>query len=191
MHEFLAQNNCGLWLVDVQEKLIPEMDRAGEVLETLAFLLKAREILGLPLIVTEQYPQGLGPTTGRLKKWIPANQMIYAKTTFSGYSNIRIREAVDSLSVRNWILVGIEAHICVLQTAKDLLLNGKKVVVLNDAITSRSIYDYSTAVGDLKDMGARITSVETVIYEILRDSSHPDFKALLSLVKQRMPSLHA
>jgi nicotinamidase-related amidase len=191
MQDFLSQKNCGLWLVDVQEKLIPEMDRAGEILETLIFLLRAREVLGLPLIVTEQYPQGLGSTTVRLKKWLPSNQIIYAKTTFSGYHDQKIRQAVDAVGVNYWILAGIEAHICVLQTAKDLLLTGKKVVVLNDAITSRSIYDYSTAIGELKEMGARMTSVEVAIYEILRDSTHPSFKEMLSLIKQRMPSLHA
>ena len=85
--------------------------------------------------------------------------------------------------VSQWVLAGIEAHVCVLQTAKDLLEQGKQVVVLNDAISSRSIYDFSTAIAEMRDCGARISSTETVLFELLRDSKAAEFKEISQLIK--------
>lgn len=151
--------------------------------EALCFFLEASQILELPLVVTEQYPQGLGNTVKPILDRLPKNQPVYSKTTFSGYLDPEIREKVRSLS-DTWILVGIEAHICVLQTARDLLADGKKVIVLNDAVSSRSLFDFSTAIGELKEMGVRISSCETIIYELVKDASSAEFKKLLPLVKR-------
>lgn len=90
------------------------------------------------------------------------------------------------MKVTSWILIGIEAHICVLQTAKDLLEAGKAVAVANDAVSSRSIYDFSAAMGELRDNKARLTSVETLIYELVRDAKSSEFKEILSLVKENV-----
>jgi isochorismate hydrolase len=98
------------------------------------------------------------------------------KTKFSSADLKRLPPA------KNYILCGIEAHVCVLQTAKDLTLAGKRVVVANDAISSRSIYDFSTAIGEMKEW-CRISSVETILYELIRDASSPDFKQCLPLFK--------
>src|SRR5205807_1820262 len=100
-------------------------------------------LLKLPLFVTEQYPRGLGLTLAPIKSRLPPDQAIFSKTTFSGYFDPSIKQKVDQTGVDTWILVGIEAHICVLQTAKDLLEAGKNVVVLNDAVSSRSLFDFS------------------------------------------------
>jgi nicotinamidase-related amidase len=148
---FLQKGETALWLIDVQEGLFPSIDRKDEVLDNICFFLKAAAILKLPLVVSEQYPQGLGKTIKILLELLPKNQPILEKTTFSGYLDKEICKTVDAIEVQNWILLGIETHICVLQTAKDLVASGKKVVVLNDATSSRSLYDYSTGIAELKN----------------------------------------
>ncbi len=172
-----------LWIVDVQENLFPKVDRSCEVLESICFFLEVAKILEMPIVVTEQYPKGLGPTVAPILNRLPQEQQIWSKTTFSGYLDKTIRTKVEPMA-EQWILVGIEAHICVLQTAKDLLADGKKVIILNDAISSRSLFDFSTALGELKEAGARISSSETLTYELIRDAASPKFKKILPLVKR-------
>lgn len=180
---FLKKERTGIWLIDVQEKLFPLVDHACEIKEKICFMLQSARLLGLPILVTEQYPEGLGKTLAQIKDYLPSGQLIYPKTTFSGYRDPEVQKAVQHTGADEWILMGIEAHICVLQTAKDLLEAKKQVTVLNDAISSRSLFDFSTAIGELRDAGARISSAETVIYEIVQDAKSPDFKALLPLIK--------
>lgn len=184
MQKFLTKEKTGIWVLDVQEKLFPLIDRHEAILENICFAIEAAKLLGLRIFVTEQYPEGLGETVSAIKNCLPEGQILYPKTSFSGYKDPNLRKAVEKDGVDTWILVGIEAHICVLQTAKDLLADKKNVVILNDAISSRSMFDFSTAMGELRECGARISSTETVIYEIVRDASAPEFKALLPLVKQ-------
>lgn len=94
-----------------------------------------------------------------------------------------IKEAIEKTGKREWIVVGIEAHVCILQTARDLQVAGNRVVVLNDAISSRSIYDYSTAIAEMRDEGIRISSVETLLFELMQDSKCPEFKQVSQLIK--------
>ena len=175
--------SSALWIVDVQEKLFPKVDRSCEILEAICFFLEAAKILDMPIVVTEQYPDGLGKTVNPIMQRVPKDQEIWSKTTFSGYRDSAIRKKVEPLADR-WILVGIEAHICILQTAKDLLADGKEVVILNDAISSRSLFDFSTALAELREAGARISSSETIVYEMISDAASPKFKEILSLVKR-------
>lgn len=184
MDQFLKREETGLWIVDLQEKLFPLMDRTCEVLERICFSIEAAKALQIPFLVTEQYPQGLGPTIEPVQLRLPKEQPVHHKTTFSGYFDPEIKKAVDRSGKKNWILVGIEAHICVLQTAKDLLEAGYRVVVLNDATSARSLFDFSTAMGELRDVGARLTSSETVFYEMVRDADSPFFKPLLEVMKR-------
>lgn len=180
---FLTKHDTGVWVIDVQEHLFPHIDRANEVLERMCFFLEAARFLRLPMIVTEQYPPGLGGTLPQIKDRLPQGQVIYPKTSFSGFFDPTIRTAVEKTGVRNWILMGFEAHICVLQTAKDLVASKQHAVVLNDAVSSRSLYDFSTAMGELRECNVRISSAETIVYELIRDAHTPEFKGLLPLVK--------
>ncbi len=180
---FLDKEKTGLWLIDIQENLFPLIDRSCEILQKICVCLAFAKTSKLPVFVTEQYPKGLGHTVAPIKEKLPENQPIFTKTTFSGYHDPEIKKAIDVIPVETWILTGIETHICVLQTAKDLILAGKKVVILNDATSSRSLFDFSTALAELREMGCRISSTETVIYEMLRDANSADFKAILPLLK--------
>lgn len=177
------KQKTGLVVIDVQERLFGHVERAMEVLHQIAKTIKAFNIMKLPIVVTEQYPEKMGPTIASIRELLDEGQGYYSKTTFSCLGNQAIREMMERMPQTQWVIVGIEAHVCVLQTAKDLIRSGKEVAVLNDAITSRSIYDYSTAIAEMRDCAIRITSVETLLFELMHDSKSPEFKAVSQLIK--------
>ncbi|SCA63236.1 Isochorismatase domain-containing protein 2A [Chlamydiales bacterium SCGC AG-110-M15] len=183
--ETIKPEDSALLLVDVQEKLLPRIDRGSDVTRQMQKVIKGAQALQIPIIVTEQYPQGLGSTVPPLKASLSPNQVYLPKTTFSCMQDTKIAETILSLPVKNWILIGIEAHICILQTARDLLREGKQVIAVNDAMSSRSIFDFSTAVAEMRDCGARITSTETILFELLKDAKHPQFKEVSKLFKEQ------
>lgn len=178
----LQSPKAALLIVDVQEKLISHQERSAEMLYALQKAIKGMQILRVPIVITEQYPQGLGSTVPGIKSLLGDKQDYLSKTAFSCLGDAAINASLLSMPVEQWILVGMEAHVCILQTAKDLIAAGKQVVVLNDAITSRSIYDFSTAIAEMRDIGVRISSVETVLFELLQGSQHPDFKKISQLI---------
>lgn len=179
----LSRSNTAVLIVDVQEKLFPQVERSCEMLNALLSAIQGFKIMNLPIVVTEQYPEGLGSTLEILKQYLGEQQQYLRKTTFSCLGDSHIEEQILKMPATQWIVVGMEAHVCVMQTAKDLLAAGREVVVLNDAISSRSIYDFSTAIAEMRDCGARISSVETVLFELLRDSQAVEFKQISQLIK--------
>ncbi|MCH9610345.1 MAG: hypothetical protein S4CHLAM81_04960 [Chlamydiales bacterium] len=179
----VQKESAALLLVDVQENLFPQIDRRDEVLDTICFFLQAASVLRLPTVVTEQYPKGLGATLQTVREFLPKNQPILEKSSFSAYSG-EIAKMIDAIEAQSWIVIGVETHICILQTVRDLIAVGKDVVVLNDATSSRSLYDYSTAIAELRDLGARISNSETILYEMVKDAASAEFKQLLPLIKE-------
>lgn len=179
----LERDKTGLLVVDIQEKLVNHVERPCEMLLAIHKLIQGFQILKLPIVVSEQYPEKLGETVEGIKKTLDSNSTYLTKTTFSCMDDPNIRKHLLHLPIQQWVIVGLEAHICVLQTAKALLAAGKQVVVLNDAISSRSIYDFSTAIAEMRDCGARISSTETVLFELVRDSRAPEFKQISQLVR--------
>lgn len=180
----LKKGDTGVLVIDIQERLYAHVERSCEMFHATKTFVKAMNILDIPMVVTEQYPEKMGSTLLQLREELPEESCPYfSKTTFSCLADEKIKEHILSLPYSNWVLVGMEAHVCVLQTAIDLLQAGKGVVVINDAITSRSIYDFSTAIAELRDWGARVTSVETVLFELLVDSKAPEFKQISQLIK--------
>jgi len=179
----LSRKNCGLLIVDVQDKVFRAVENPCDVMYNMQKAIKGAQLLGLPIVVTEQYPQGLGPTIGALKTLLGEKQSYLSKTTFSCLGDMAIRNQILAMPINQWILIGIEAHVCILQTAKDLLEANKQVVVLNDCISSRSIYDFSTAIAEMRDIGIRVSSTETVLFELIKDSKAPEFKQLSQLIK--------
>ena len=179
----LSKQNTGLLVIDVQDKLFTLVERSGEVLSAMQQIIKGFQVLGLPIVVTEQYPQGLGPTVAHLKETLGSKPLFIQKTSFSCMGDPIIKKQLLDMPVTQWVIIGIEAHVCVLQTARDLVAAGKEVVVLNDAISSRSIFDFSTAIAELRDCGVRISSAETVLFELVKDSQAPEFKQISLLIK--------
>jgi nicotinamidase-related amidase len=181
--ENLNRDQTILLVIDTQEKLFSVVDRAQEVLANIMKVVKGFQILNLPIVISEQYPQGLGDTIAPLKNLLSRNDQVWTKSAFSCMADPAFYEYADQSSRLQWVLVGVEAHICVLQTAKGLIKSGKQVTVLNDAITSRSIYDFSTAIAEMRDEGIRISSTETILFELLQDYKAPEFKQISQLVK--------
>jgi nicotinamidase-related amidase len=179
----LDRPKVGLMIIDVQDRLYSHVERSCEVLIEIQKIIKGCQALNVPIIVTEQYPEKMGATVMPIRTLLPDDQEYLSKTSFSCCGNDVIKQKILSLPIQQWILIGIEAHVCVLQTAIDLVEIGKQVVVLNDAITSRSIYDFSTAIAEMRDFGVRISSVETVLFELLKNSKAPEFKAVSQLIK--------
>lgn len=179
----LKRPHAAVLLIDVQERLFDHVERSADILRVMRTALKGFQLLGLPLFVTEQYPQGLGATIPELKSSLPAGQLYLSKTSFSSLGDPKIKELLLSQPATQWILMGIEAHICVLQSAKDLLAAQRQVVVLNDAISSRSIYDFSTAIAEMRDLGIRVSSTETLLYELMQNAEAPEFRPITALIK--------
>lgn len=172
-----------LLIVDMQEKVFSVVDHAPELLAALIKLIQGIQILQVPIHISEQYPQGLGETIWPIKNLLGGQYQPWIKTTFSCLDDRAFANFVHSSPAQQWIVVGIEAHICVLQTAKALVKLGKEVTVLNDAISSQSIFDFSTAIAEMRDEKIRISCIETILFELLKDSRAPEFKAISQLIK--------
>lgn len=179
----LERQKTALLLIDVQEKLFPLVENSCHVMQKIQMAIHGFQILKLPIFVSEQYPQGLGHTVGPLKGVLGESQKYMVKTAFSCLDDMVSSQILLDTTIQQWVIIGIEAHVCVLQTAKDLIMQGREVVVLNDAISSRSIYDFSTAIAEMRDCGIRISSVETVLFELLRHSKASEFKEISQLIK--------
>lgn len=179
----LAKFQTALLIIDMQDKVFSTVDHGAELLASMIKLVQGFQILQIPILISEQYPQGLGETIWPIKNLLGVEYKPWIKTTFSCLEDPAFLRHAQFLPIQQWVVVGIEAHICVLQTAKALVKAGKEVVVLNDAISSRSIFDFSTAIAEMRDEGIRISSVETVLFELLKDSRAPEFKAISQLIK--------
>jgi len=174
-----------LLIIDVQQRLADTMDR--DVLAALVrhtgILIEAANALHIPVLHTEQYPRGLGPTLPALADKLTAEQGACEKTGFSCCAapgmNARFNDAVRT----QIILTGMEAHICVLQTAIELQQRGKTVFVVVDAVCSRSKHNFKNAIARLRQAGCIITNTESVLFEWLGDAQHPQFKALSKLIR--------
>lgn len=171
-----------LLLVDMQERLMAVMrpeDRA-EVEQNSGRLLAAAHQLGVPVEVTLQYPKGLGPTVAPLAEHLQDSDGQTEKTSFSCC-------AVDTLNARltggDIVICGTETHICVLQTALELLANGEQVFVVEDAVCSRDPRHKANALARLRQAGAVITNHESVLFEWLRDAADPQFRAVSRLIR--------
>jgi len=175
------QMSAGL-LVDVQERLFLHMDQHDELLRRTKILLAGLKILQVPLVVTEQYPKGLGTTLQPLSMLLDQQDVI-EKLSFSCCGETAFSDALKSLERSTIILCGIEAHVCVLQTAVDLLEQGYTVVVVEDCISSRSPEDKRVAVERMRSEGAVISTCESVLFELTKVAGTDEFKAISRLVK--------
>jgi nicotinamidase-related amidase len=179
----LTASDSVLIVIDVQDKLLTAIPTATALVRNTAFLLDAAALLGVPAVGTEQYPKGLGPTTAEIAKRLPA--ALPAKTAFSCCGAAGFLADLRGLGRSSAVLAGMEAHVCVLHTALDLLDAGFTVYLPVDALASRSTLDAETAVRRLERAGAVPTTAEAVAFEWVADASHPQFKAVSKLVIDR------
>jgi nicotinamidase-related amidase len=179
------RDRAQLVVIDIQTKLGDIMPGKvlNRIVQNTALLLKAASLLNIPVLATEHYPQGLGPIQPAVLEHLPATTTRIEKTSFSGTGAERFMEAVAASNRRQLILIGMEAHICVLQTALDLLSKGYRVLVVEDAICSRKLENYQNALVRLQQSGALVVSAESIVFEWLEDAKHEHFKAIAALIK--------
>lgn len=179
----LEPHHCGLIIVDVQGQLARLMHARDDLFRQIEFLIRGCQLLELPILWLEQNPAGLGETIPEIKGLLDQHTPI-SKTSFSGCGEDAFNQAVQSSQRKQWLVCGIEAHICVYQTVRDLIAQGYYVECVSDAIGSRSPENKELALRRMQTLGANETSVEMSLYELLKDSRSKQFKALLQLVKQ-------
>lgn len=177
------RHDSALLVVDVQEKLLALIPGAPELLINAAFLLDVAKLLEIPVLATEQYPSGLGATAPTIAERLP--RPIPEKTSFSCCGAAGFDEQCARLGRSTLVIAGIESHVCIMQTALDLLDRGHRVVVPADAIASRTAVDHEWALHRLERAGATLTTAEALAFEWLGSSSAAEFKALSALVKDR------
>jgi nicotinamidase-related amidase len=179
----LRAETSALVVIDVQDQLLVKIPTAASLVKNAAFLLDVAAQLDVPIRATEQYPKGLGPTTAELAKRLTGP--LPTKTAFSCCGAGTFLEELEMLRRPNVVLVGMETHVCVSQTALDLLQAGLHVYLPVDALAARGAIDHDTALRRLEHAGAVPTTVEAVAFEWLGDASHAKFKAVSSLVIAR------
>jgi nicotinamidase-related amidase len=182
----LLADETALLVIDVQEKLMVKVPGAADLTRNIAFLIDGARLLGVPVAATEQYPKGLGPTVPDLARRLPQRP---DKVAFSSCAVAGLVEAFRPQGRSRIVLAGIESHVCVLNTALDLLAADFRVYLAVDALGSRFAIDHETALRRLEQAGAILTTVETALFEMVGGASHPRFKQVSALVQERMKSL--
>lgn len=178
----LKKHDIVLVVVDIQEKLASVMNHRTMVVRNTIILLKAAEILKLPILLTEQYPKGLGKTVQEIRDVIP-NTTAIEKMSFSCCGEPKFFESLKLAAKRQVILCGMEMHVCILQTALDLLSQGYEVFVPENAVCSQNEEDRKAAFDRINQAGITPTSVESAIFELVGTAGTEEFKAILKVVK--------
>jgi nicotinamidase-related amidase len=172
-----------LVIIDMQESFRNAVPDFTETAARIALVTHGMQLLGVPVLATEQYPKGLGHTAGEIRTVLPEGFEPVEKTAFSSCGARSFLSQLDETGARQILLCGIEAHVCVNQTAHDLLARGLQVHLLTDCITSRTEQNREIGISKMLTSGALPTSVETALFELMRDARHEQFKAVQRLIK--------
>lgn len=178
----ILREACSGLIIDVQERLYPHMFQHHLLLQRLQILIEGLHILDVPLLVTEQYPKGLGPTLEPVKMALQGIPVI-EKSSFSCCDEPAFSSQAEKMNRNTWIICGIEAHVCVLQTVMDLVSLNHVPVVVADATSSRNPYDKRVALERMRQEGAIVTTTESILFELARVSRTAAFKSISKLVK--------
>lgn len=178
MNRLLNSEGCLLLAIDFQARLMPAIHDGAQVLANARRLIAAADLLGLPLLATEQNPGGLGQTVPDL---LPAETQVIPKMTFDACAAQGFAEALGT--TQTVIVTGCEAHVCVLQTVTGLLGLNRRVVVVCDAIGSRAVTSRIAALERMVRFGAEILTTEMVVFELLGAATHPRFRDVVALIK--------
>ncbi len=182
MKQNINPDNSLLLLVDIQEKFRKVIPNLDEVISNSAKLIKSFNILKIPIIVTEQYPQGLGGTVQELKELLEEHDHI-EKISFDCFRNQDFIKKLKEKNKQNLIICGIETHICVTQTVLSALENKFNVYLIADAVSSRKKTDYEISLKKMQAEGAKLASTEMIIFQMMKDSKDNNFKEISNIVK--------
>lgn len=178
----LNTTNSMVLMIDVQEKLVKATNAEIEA-ENARKMIEAANILGLPVLVSEQYPKGLGSTVLNISEKFAENTKIIEKSAFSLLKEENALETIKSYGKKQIILFGIETHICVLQTAIELIKNGFEVYLIKNASKSRQEFEHLAGIEVMKENSVKIVTLEIALFELLETSKHPSFKQVQALIK--------
>ncbi len=178
----ILQKETAAAVIDIQERLLPHIYESEKVLQNCLKLIEGLQILSVPIVLTQQYTKGLGATDPSIVSKFPEFNYI-EKISFSCFEEDAFREEITILGKQNIIICGIEAHVCVLQTCLDLLDGGFRPVVAADCISSRKPDDKLIAIERMRQEGARITTMESILFELTRNAGNEIFKKISGLVK--------
>lgn len=179
----LDAGQTALVIIDMQEAFRNSISDFAETSARIALMAHAAQLLGVPVVVTEQYPKGLGRTAAEIRAVLPAAIEPIEKTAFSSCGAQEFVAALESAGARQVLVCGIEAHVCVNQTTHDLLARGYRVHLLAECINSRSAHNRETGLAKMRQSGALPTSIEMSLFELMRDAAHEQFKAVQKLIK--------
>ena len=181
---FLQPEQCCLYIVDPQERLMAHIHGKEQVVNTVSLMIQLAEVLHLPVIANTQYKKGIGPLVAELDALL-ADVPCPDKTTFNGLANSEVMRLLDDLpsSVDTLLLCGVETHICIYQTAMGALQAGYRVWVVADGVSSRTPDNDQYAKQRLRELGAVVAPAEMIIYELLQKAGTPEFKAMLPYLK--------
>jgi len=172
----LDRDRTGLLVIDLQERFRDLIDGMPGVIANSSRLIRFCRTLGMPVRITEQYPKGLGHT-------VPEIAALFAGEEPAQKMRFSCQGCTD-LDREQWIVCGIESHVCVYQTVRDLLADGKQVAVAVDAVSSCNVSDRETALAYMRDLGAQLMSTQMLLFEVLRDAGTPEFKSVAGILKE-------
>jgi nicotinamidase-related amidase len=178
----LEIKDCCLVVVDVQGKLAQLMYNKQALIKNIQIFIQASKILDIPILWCQQCPDALGPTIPEVAELLTGNEPIN-KATFSCCGEDSFNDRLQVLNRRQVLLCGIEAHVCIYQTAIDLLRKGYKVNVIADAVSSRTQENKNIAISRIAAEGVRISCTEMALFELLKTAEHPQFKQIAKLIK--------
>ncbi len=178
----LKQDDVILLVIDVQGNLARQMYGRVELFAILQKMIKGSQVLGIPIIQIEQNPKGLGPTIPEIAELISQAPKI-CKQSFSCYGDKKFVETLKGFRKKQVLITGIEAHVCIYQTAMDLLAAEYEVQVVSDAVSSRKLANKSLALQKMRDAGVKLTSLEMALFELLKTTEKENFRQIIDIVR--------
>ena len=178
----LNKEEALLLIIDIQDRLVPAMKYGEKVINNNIILIEASNELNIPVILTEQYPRGLGSTVCEISEKLSPNAQVFEKISFCGLTE-QVKENLKKSGKKKIIVTGMETHVCVFQTVRDLIDQGYEVFIAKDGVASRKKDNFLNALDLMKSMGAVIMDTETIIFDLLKTAGTPEFKLLSKLIK--------
>lgn len=179
----LDSSKTALVVVDIQEGFRNAIPDFALIASRASTVVRGFQILGIPVVVTEQYPNGLGHTAEEIKFVLPDDFEVFEKTAFSSCGAAAFVAKLGELGVKQVVLCGLETHVCVNQTAHDLLERGFQVHILMDCVCSRFEHDKAAGIAKMQMSGVVPSSIEMALFELMRDANHANFKEIQALIK--------
>lgn len=178
----LNVDDTALVIVDVQGKLAKIMHQSQELLNNISNLIQGAKLLDIPILWLEQYPQGLGPTNESIYELLTPNEAV-SKMTFSACQTEEFQQQLNEVNKKSLLVAGIESHICVYQTVQDLLNHNHEVEVVTDCVSARTLANKQVGIDKMVSIGAKVTSVEMALFELMKTAEHPKFKEISKIIK--------